>query len=84
MAGRELGEMRFDASDLEQARALGAAHGEGWQSIIVGEDVAAPVERATSWPVPSRHNDSAPVTSASIPRARTARQRIPRPTEPPR
>lgn len=41
MLGRELGEIRFDATDLEQARALGAAHGEGWQSIVVGNDVAA-------------------------------------------
>ncbi|MGI8559084.1 MAG: ParB/RepB/Spo0J family partition protein [Solirubrobacteraceae bacterium] len=40
MLGRPLGEIRFDAVDLEQARALGAAHGEGWQSIIVGADVA--------------------------------------------
>jgi len=38
--GRPLGEIRFDATDLEQARALGAAHGEGWQSIIVGADIA--------------------------------------------
>jgi ParB family chromosome partitioning protein len=38
--GRPLGEMRFDATDLEQARALGAAHGDGWQSIIVGTDIA--------------------------------------------
>lgn len=41
MLGRELGEIRFDATDLEQARALGAAHGEGWQSVIVGDDVVA-------------------------------------------
>lgn len=38
--GRPLSEIRLDSNDLEQARALGAAHGEGWQSIIVGEDVA--------------------------------------------
>ena len=38
--GRPLSEIRFDATDLEQARALGAAHGEGWQSIIVGTDIA--------------------------------------------
>lgn len=38
--GRPLAEIRFDATDLEQARALGAAHGEGWQSIIVGTDIA--------------------------------------------
>jgi ParB family transcriptional regulator, chromosome partitioning protein len=38
--GRPLGEIRFDAIDLEQARALGAAHGEGWQSIIAGTDIA--------------------------------------------
>ena len=40
MLGRPVGEIRFDAVDLEQARALGAAHGEGWHSIIVGADVA--------------------------------------------
>lgn len=40
MLGRPVGEIRFDAVDLEQARALGAAHGEGWQSISVGADVA--------------------------------------------
>lgn len=39
--GRPVGEIRFDATELEQARALGAAHGEGWQAIIVGDDVAA-------------------------------------------
>jgi hypothetical protein len=39
--GRPLDEVRFDATDLDQAKALGAAHGEGWQSIIVGADVAA-------------------------------------------
>lgn len=38
--GRPLREIRLDSNDLEQARALGAAHGEGWQSIIVGRDVA--------------------------------------------
>ena len=38
--GRPLGEIRFDATDLEQARSPGAAHGEGWQSIIVGGDIA--------------------------------------------
>jgi len=41
MLGGPIGEMRFDAADIEQARALGAAHGEGWQAIIVGDDVAA-------------------------------------------
>lgn len=41
MLGRPVGEIRFNATDLEQARALGAAHGEGWQAIIVGDDVAA-------------------------------------------
>ncbi|HWJ49695.1 MAG TPA: ParB/RepB/Spo0J family partition protein, partial [Solirubrobacteraceae bacterium] len=40
MLGRPVSEIRFDAVDLEQASALGAAHGEGWQSIIVGADVA--------------------------------------------
>lgn len=41
MLGRTIAEIRFDATDLEQARALGAAHGDGWQAIIVGADVAA-------------------------------------------
>jgi ParB/RepB/Spo0J family partition protein len=41
MLGRTIGEIRFDATDLEQARALGAAHGDGWQALIVGADVAA-------------------------------------------
>jgi hypothetical protein len=41
MLGRAIGEIRFEATDLEQARALGAAHGESWQAIIVGNDVAA-------------------------------------------
>src|SRR5262249_13603363 len=38
--GRALREIRLDSNDLEQARSLAAAHGEGWQSIIVGRDVA--------------------------------------------
>jgi ParB/RepB/Spo0J family partition protein len=41
MLGRTIAEIRFDATDLAQARALGAAHGDGWQAIIVGTDVAA-------------------------------------------
>jgi ParB/RepB/Spo0J family partition protein len=41
MLGRPIGEIRFDAADLEHARALGAAHGAGWQAIILGADVAA-------------------------------------------
>jgi ParB/RepB/Spo0J family partition protein len=41
MLGRTIAEIRFDGTDLEQARALGAAHGDGWQAIIVGADVAA-------------------------------------------
>ena len=32
---------QFDGNDVAQARALGAAHGENWQAIIVGDDVAA-------------------------------------------
>lgn len=40
LLGRPVSEVRFDATDLEQARALGAAHGEGWQSIIVGAEIA--------------------------------------------
>ncbi|MDQ2894373.1 MAG: ParB/RepB/Spo0J family partition protein, partial [Actinomycetota bacterium] len=41
LLGRAVEEVRFDGSDLERARALGAAHGENWQAIIVGADVGA-------------------------------------------
>jgi ParB/RepB/Spo0J family partition protein len=41
LLGRPVGEIRLGAADLERARALGAAHGEGWQSIIVGTDVVS-------------------------------------------
>jgi len=41
MLGRPVGHVQFDADDVERARALGAAHGESWQAIIVGKDVAA-------------------------------------------
>jgi hypothetical protein len=40
MLGRPVVEIRFDSAELEHASTLGAAHGEGWQSIIVGDDVA--------------------------------------------
>jgi ParB/RepB/Spo0J family partition protein len=39
--GRPVEHVQFDGSDLAQAHALGAAHGEHWHSIIVGHDVAA-------------------------------------------
>jgi ParB/RepB/Spo0J family partition protein len=39
--GRPVEQVQFDGSDLAQAHALGAAHGEHWHSIIVGNDVAA-------------------------------------------
>jgi len=39
--GRPVEQIQFDGSDLAQAHALGAAHGEHWHSIIVGNDVAA-------------------------------------------
>jgi hypothetical protein len=40
MLGRPVGHVQFDGSDVAQARALGAAHGENWQAVIVGNDVA--------------------------------------------
>lgn len=41
MLGRRVEAVRFDASDVEQARALGAARGDGWQAVIVGAEIAA-------------------------------------------
>ena len=41
MLGRPIEHVQFDGNDVAQARALGAAHGENWQAIIVGDDVAA-------------------------------------------
>ena len=41
MLGRAVETIRFDASDIERARGLGAARGEGWNAVIVGADVAA-------------------------------------------
>jgi hypothetical protein len=41
MLGRPVGHVQFDGSDVAQARALGAAHGENWHTVIVGHDVAA-------------------------------------------
>jgi len=41
MLGRPVEQLQFDANDVERARTLGAAHGEGWTAIIVGADVAA-------------------------------------------
>jgi len=41
MLGRPVEQLQFDANDVERARTLGAAHGEGWTAIIVGTDVAA-------------------------------------------
>ena len=40
MLGRPVGHVQFDGTDVAQARALGAAHGENWQAVIVGNDVA--------------------------------------------
>jgi ParB/RepB/Spo0J family partition protein len=40
LLGSPLGEVRFAHDDVEQARQLGAAHGEQHQVIIVGSDVA--------------------------------------------
>lgn len=41
MLGRAVEHVQFDGSDIAQARALDAAHGENWHAIIVGSDVAA-------------------------------------------
>lgn len=41
MLGRPIEHVQFDGSDVAQARALGAGHGENWHSVIVGNDVAA-------------------------------------------
>ena len=41
MLGRPVGHVQFDGNDVAQARALGAAHGENWHTVIVGNDVAA-------------------------------------------
>ena len=35
--------IRFEHHELEQARALGAAHGERWDALIVGADVASQI-----------------------------------------
>ena len=40
LLGRPIEHVTFDGNDVAQARALGAAHGENWQAIIVGDDVA--------------------------------------------
>ena len=40
MLGRPVEHVQFDGSDVAQARALGAAHGENWHTVIVGRDVA--------------------------------------------
>jgi hypothetical protein len=40
MLGRPIEHVQFDGNDIAQARVLGAAHGEKWQAIIVGDDVA--------------------------------------------
>ena len=41
MLGRPIEHVQFDGNDVAQARALGAAHGENWHAVIVGNDVAA-------------------------------------------
>ena len=41
MLGRPFEHVQFDGNDIAQARALGAAHGENWHAVIVGNDVAA-------------------------------------------
>ncbi len=41
MLGRPIEQVQFDGNDVAQARALGAAHGENWHTVIVGSDVAA-------------------------------------------
>ena len=37
---RPVEHVQFDGNDVAQARALGAAHGENWHAVIVGDDVA--------------------------------------------
>jgi hypothetical protein len=41
MLGRPIEHVQFNGNDVTQARALGAAHGENWHAVIVGNDVAA-------------------------------------------
>jgi hypothetical protein len=41
MLGRPIEHVQFDGNDVARARALGAAHGENWHAIIVGDDVAS-------------------------------------------
>jgi ParB/RepB/Spo0J family partition protein len=41
IAGRAIERVQFDADDVAQARSLGGAHGENWQAVIVGDDVAS-------------------------------------------
>jgi ParB/RepB/Spo0J family partition protein len=38
--GRPIEHVQFDGNDIAQARTLGAAHGENWHAVIVGNDVA--------------------------------------------
>jgi ParB/RepB/Spo0J family partition protein len=40
IAGRPIRELRFGTEEVQQARTLGAAHGENWKTIIVGNDTA--------------------------------------------
>ena len=40
MIGTPVRTVRFGGDEVEQARALGAAHGESWQAIIAGAEVA--------------------------------------------
>lgn len=64
-------QIRFAREEVEQARALGAAHGEAWCTVIVGRDVAGQLagdfiarhlkaERANE----RRRRDSAPTASS--------------------
>jgi hypothetical protein len=39
--GEPITDVWFRSEEIEQAKALGAAHGENWQTIIVGTDVAS-------------------------------------------
>jgi hypothetical protein len=66
MLGRTVGEIRFDATDIEQARTLGAAHGDGWQAIVVGADLAAQLAaEQVARAVKTQASGSAPSGSAS-------------------
>ena len=83
MLGRSVGEVRFDTVDVEQARSLGAAHGEGWQSIIVGP-TSRTSSSPTSSPARSRSCAAAHGPSATLLQATTPPRLSPLPRTRPR